>query len=383
MIVVEKNTTNVVEVSEKEIVVVEKGIKIIETGGSSAEWGGIGGTLNNQIDLKNALDLKVDKVTGKGLSTEDYTTEEKQKLFNQSGNNTGDETQTSIINKIGYTPANDSEVVKLTGNQTIAGAKNFSNDITLGTGRIKITGNFGDFEVQQLDTKFRFRTNGTGIMFGRTGEYATTRVQQHEVTAVPNVHKITNSTTGATINDGFDIGITGTGVAQIKQLENLNLEFYTNSVKVGDVSNTGVWANNSGTWSTLSDERLKENINPVTDSLEKCLLLAKCVRHYNFKNQVKYATGKRTGYIAQLLRDNGFEGHVTYNKPVDEEEGVLLGWEYTDEIYIEEEVEKTRRVVVKEGEMILGIENNFVPYVFGAIEQLNNRLKALEEKLGV
>ena len=45
-----------------------------------------------------------------------------------------------------------------------------------------------------------------------------------------------------------------------------------------------------------------------------------------------------------------------------------------------EEVEKTRRIVVKEGEMILGIENNFVPYVFGAIEQLNNRLKALEEK---
>jgi hypothetical protein len=43
-------------------------------------WGDIGGDLLNQSDLIDALNLKVDKVAGKGLSTEDYTTAEKSKL---------------------------------------------------------------------------------------------------------------------------------------------------------------------------------------------------------------------------------------------------------------------------------------------------------------
>lgn len=50
------------------------------TGGGGATWGTITGTLSNQTDLNNALDGKVDKVAGKGLSTEDYTSAEKTKL---------------------------------------------------------------------------------------------------------------------------------------------------------------------------------------------------------------------------------------------------------------------------------------------------------------
>jgi len=34
-------------------------------------WGDLGGTLSGQTDLSNALGAKVDKVTGKGLSTND------------------------------------------------------------------------------------------------------------------------------------------------------------------------------------------------------------------------------------------------------------------------------------------------------------------------
>lgn len=50
------------------------------TGGGGATWGGITGTLSNQTDLNTALNGKVDKVAGKGLSTEDYTSAEKTKL---------------------------------------------------------------------------------------------------------------------------------------------------------------------------------------------------------------------------------------------------------------------------------------------------------------
>lgn len=47
---------------------------------TSAEWGNITGTLSSQTDLNNALGGKVDKVTGKQLSTNDYTNLEKIKL---------------------------------------------------------------------------------------------------------------------------------------------------------------------------------------------------------------------------------------------------------------------------------------------------------------
>lgn len=45
-----------------------------------AKWGEITGTLSNQTDLDDELNNKVDKVTGKGLSENDYTTAEKNKL---------------------------------------------------------------------------------------------------------------------------------------------------------------------------------------------------------------------------------------------------------------------------------------------------------------
>jgi hypothetical protein len=56
-----------------------------KTGGGTptnnpAEWGQIQGAISNQVDLQDELDGKVDKVSGKGLSTNDYTTTEKNKL---------------------------------------------------------------------------------------------------------------------------------------------------------------------------------------------------------------------------------------------------------------------------------------------------------------
>ena len=47
---------------------------------NSAAWGHITGTLSDQTDLQNALNDKVDKEIGKGLSSNDFTTTEKNKL---------------------------------------------------------------------------------------------------------------------------------------------------------------------------------------------------------------------------------------------------------------------------------------------------------------
>lgn len=47
---------------------------------AASTWGAIGGTLSNQTDLQTALNGKVNTEVGKGLSTNDYTTTEKNKL---------------------------------------------------------------------------------------------------------------------------------------------------------------------------------------------------------------------------------------------------------------------------------------------------------------
>ena len=53
--------------------------------------------------LVTTVATKVDKVAGKGLSTEDYTTAEKTKLAAVTGTNTGDETLATIKTKLGIT----------------------------------------------------------------------------------------------------------------------------------------------------------------------------------------------------------------------------------------------------------------------------------------
>lgn len=148
---------------------------------------------------------------------------------------------------------------------------------------------------------------------------------------------------------------------------------------------TGVWVNNS-------DERIKKNIRPIDSPLEKVLALADTMRHYEFIDEIGLP-GQRTGYIAQLVEQAGFPGHITEGNPPNEEVGKVLGWEYGDveESYEETEtdedgnetiVTKTRTVhmVTKEGPKVKNVENNFTPYLYGAIKELYNRIVVLEGK---
>lgn len=151
-----------------------------------------------------------------------------------------------------------------------------------------------------------------------------------------------------------------------------------------------------GTLNNASDERLKYDIKPVNKALDKCCAIAECVRHFEFNDQNIYAKGQRTGFIAQLLRDNGFDGHVSEREPNNEEEGAVFGWSYKDEHYEEESPEtneievKTRRIIDVKGDMVLQIENNFSPYVYPALAELRkendllkDRIRLIEGKLGI
>jgi hypothetical protein len=73
---------------------------------------------SNATDVTAALDLKVDKVTGKALSTNDYTTAEKTKLAAITGTNTGDQdlsalaTNTALALKANTTDVNTALALK-------------------------------------------------------------------------------------------------------------------------------------------------------------------------------------------------------------------------------------------------------------------------------
>ena len=55
------------------------------------------------------------------------------------------------------------------------------------------------------------------------------------------------TTTGQLSTDGFDVGISSTGVAELRQRENLGMEFYTNNTAVANLSTAGKWMINNGT----------------------------------------------------------------------------------------------------------------------------------------
>jgi hypothetical protein len=85
--------------------------------------------------LTTGLDAKVDTVTGKGLSTEDYTTAEKIKVSNLSGTNTGDQDLSGLATTIALTTGLASKVDKVTGkdlspNGTTSGDMQYWNGTT-------------------------------------------------------------------------------------------------------------------------------------------------------------------------------------------------------------------------------------------------------------
>lgn len=93
----------------------------------NANWGDIDGTLSDQTDLQAALDNKVDKVTGKGLSTEDYTTLEKTKLSGIAAGATANQTDAFLLARANHTGTQDAATI--TGSKTAAFISDFDTEV--------------------------------------------------------------------------------------------------------------------------------------------------------------------------------------------------------------------------------------------------------------
>lgn len=130
--------------SKQDVLTAGEGIQIennvISNTQTSAEWGNITGTLEDQTDLNNALENKVDKVTGKQLSTEDYTSAEKSKLA--SLNNYDDTEVRSLID--------DKQDTLVSGTNI----KTINNQSILGEGNLNIGGGSGGTsDYDELENK--------------------------------------------------------------------------------------------------------------------------------------------------------------------------------------------------------------------------------------
>jgi hypothetical protein len=90
-------------------------------------------------------------------------------------------------------------------------------------------------------------TNTTGMrLFGSVGTgfssgsfIPSARIHAHSLSNIATYQKTTNTITGALSTDGFDVGVSATGVAEIRQRENLAMEFYTNNTLCATLSNAG------------------------------------------------------------------------------------------------------------------------------------------------
>jgi len=110
--------------------------------------------------------------------------------------------------------------------------------------------------------------------------------------------------------------------------------------------------NNSTAWSQVSDVRIKENIRPISNSLDKILSLNPC--HFEYKTNL----GKiKTGFIAQEF-EQVLPGHVI-ESPVSEEH---------------------KEFIPEEEETIKSIDADLIPYLVAAIQELTQKVNALENR---
>jgi predicted heme/steroid binding protein len=108
---------------------------------------------------------------------------------------------------------------------------------------------------------------------------------------------------------------------------------------------------NSTAWQTTSDIRIKENIRPINNALDKINALNPS--HFEYKNKLGQT---KTGFVAQEF-EQIFPGHVSEGLP--------------NEDY---------REYFEEGEMMKSIDADLIPYLVKAIQELSAKVTALEMK---
>jgi hypothetical protein len=165
---------------------------------------------------------------------------------------------------------------------------------------------------------------------------------------------------GGTTGGAFVVfGDSGTRFNGLINYDNNNdeFDFYVNGNQRMEITDSSpyVFKTAGGTWGTLSDSRLKENLTAITDATGKLNNLNPT--HFEFVNsgEGQNPAGTRTGFIAQEFA-TVFPGHTFDIDPKTQEDIDLL----------------------PENEQAKGVDADLIPYLVKAIQELHARIDALE-----
>ena len=250
-----------------------------------------------------------------------------------------------------------------------------SGTLTSATGLPLTTGVTGTLAVSNggTGTATAF-TTGSVVFAGASGVYSqnnsalfwdNTNSYLGIGTATPlapiTITKQITALSGGTAAYGMYQYVTASGAQHIDCVNNggntasLNIRTYSGSAYNTFTFNTAgaaLQANNSASWTVVSDIQIKQNVRSIGSPLSKINALKPC--HYEYKNAPDEI---RTGFIAQEF-EKVFPGHVSETDPPDE-----------------------FKKFVSDGEKIKSLDANIVPYLVAAIQELTARLEAIEGKL--
>jgi hypothetical protein len=194
----------------------------------------------NAADVKTVLDLKVDKVTGKALSTNDYTTAEKTKLAAITGTNTGDQDLSALATNTALAlKANTTDVTSSLANKVdkVTGKELSTNDYTTAektklaaitgtnTGdQINITGNAA------TATKLATPRNINGIAFDGSENITVAAA----ASTLSGIVQVVNGGTGSSTKNFVDLNSEQT----IAGVKTFNKDIVVNSVMIGKGGST-------------------------------------------------------------------------------------------------------------------------------------------------
>jgi hypothetical protein len=209
------------------------------------------------------------------------------------------------------------------------------------------------------DAGFRLDVNGTGRFSGAlVGTNAAFNQAGTTSLYLSNTLVSAGNSSGTT---GLYMGDSGSGVnilTREKQTNNTARTYiYTehgyNAQNVGAYffNTVAYQGNNSSAWGTVSDIRIKENVRPINNSLNKILSLKPC--HFEYKTNL----GKtKTGFIAQEF-EQVLPGHV-----IDSPVGI-----------------EHKEFIPEDNAIIKSIDADLIPYLVAAIQELKAEIEILKQ----